>query len=216
MNDVKKGWVLGGILLILIIGIFLGIFWKNNSKSLNNYFENVVDKVKEIIGVKDASEQLNDNVKSNYKPNETTKNSSKDIPTDGGSGGGGGGGGGSGASEASSENSSDIILGSETFFSLQELFNFNNPVGNRVEVYGIAFQVSGVDMYDNFFFTDDEEIINNPVLLLINGADFHITVYNSLININPQSKINVKGIVVDCEHESDGIYCIKATLIEIQ
>ena len=93
MDDVKKGWILGGILLIVIVIAFsFGIFWKNNPESVSEYFESVVDSVKEIIGMED-SEPLNDNVESNNKPNETANSSSEVTSISGGGGGGGGGGG---------------------------------------------------------------------------------------------------------------------------
>lgn len=206
-------WWAIALYVIIIAGMIIAFLWNDESSPVKEYIqENIIEPVKEIIGIEDKKVIIDNSI-----PNNTTATppESKDESIIAGGGGGGGGGGASGgASESVPVIPPEIILGSETFNSLEGLFSFDDPVGNNVNVYGMAFQVSGVDMYDHFFFTDDEEVMDNPVLMLVNGAEFHITVYNSLVNVDPQSIITVKGIVVDCEQDSDGTYCIKATSIE--
>lgn len=188
--------------LIIILGLIIISVSNDDSSNSNNYVQEIIKSVKEIIKEKEV---INNNSTPNVMPDNYTTAVISDDQIESGTGGG-----------SSSESDSvvlDMIQGTE-INSLEELFNFENPIGNRVNINGIAFQVSGIDMYDYFFFTDDETIMSNPVLMLINGADFHITVYNSLTNIDPQSIITVSGIVINCEQDSEGIYCIRATSID--
>lgn len=207
-------WWAIALYVLIIAGTIIAFFWNDNSSPVKRYIqENIIEPVKEIIGIVDK-EEIIDGPTSNNLTAANSDGGEDSIVAGGGSGGGDGGSGGGGASASTPVAPPDSILGSENFNSLEELFNFDNPVGNRVNIYGMAFQISGTDMYDHFFFTDDEEVMDNPVLMLVNGAEFHITVYNSLVNVDPQSIITVKGIVVDCEQDNDGTYCIKATSIE--
>lgn len=209
-------WVIS-ILIILIIGIIGGLFWKGNPETVNEYIENVIDSVKEIIGVQDLpSEKLNNNTELNNKSTKVTTNVSEEISISGGGGGGGGGVSGGVASE-----STEVIItppvqytGNETFSNLEDLFNYGNPVGNKVILRGIAIQISGVSMSEYFFFTDDSRVMDNPNYLLVNKIDYHTTIYNSAHISIPQSIIDIEGVVVNCAQSSHGTYCVNAESIE--
>jgi hypothetical protein len=213
-NNQKRGfnvWWAIIIFIIIIIGIVGGIFWKSNPEIVNDYIENVIDSVKDIIGVQDSpSEQLNNDTGLNNTSIKSTSNASQDSTISGG----GGGGGGSSSATSSEDNTIIIPENYETFSSLEELFNYENPTGNKVNVRGIAIQIAGVSTSDYFFFTDDNKVMNDINYMLFNKVEFHVTVYNSLNVQVPQSIISLTGTVVNCKQNDDGNYCIDAESIE--
>ncbi|GIU69564.1 MAG: hypothetical protein KatS3mg002_0800 [Candidatus Woesearchaeota archaeon] len=217
MNNNKKRefsvvWIIiivVAIVFILVLGILRGVFWKSNPEKVNEYIDSVIDSVKEIIGVQDSPEQLkNDSILQNK-----SIGSSVEEPQDISVSGGGGGGESTGVVNVVSNDVNYTQYNNESYETLEELFDSDNPMGGRVNLYGVAFQISGVDMFDYFLFTDDDIIIENPINMLLNGANFHINVYNSIVNITPQSIVRVKGVVVDCINGVQGRYCISANEI---
>lgn len=211
-NWFTRWWVIT-IVAIIIIGFSINILWKSNPV-VNNFIQNnIIDPIKDTLSPQNSSVELSDELNDTSSISSTTE--SEDAP-------GGGGGGGSGSSNEPRIPKNSTIPGNTTtllddyeiYPSLEELFNAENPVGNKVSVRGIALQITGVSTSDSFFFTDDENVISDITYMLFNNIEYHITVYNLLDFDIPQSIIKLTGIIVDCKNDDDGIYCVDAESIE--
>jgi hypothetical protein len=214
--NLKRGfanWWLVMIFVIIIIVVFGIFFFRNNTDVMNNYFNNnIVEPAKDTIESQDSVEPiiddsgLNDSVKSSI-PNQDTPSAS-------------GGGSGSSTETTTTNNNTvkdNVTLPPEdvvTFSSLEELFNFDNPVNNRVSLHGMAISLAGVSTSEYFFFTDDSRVLNDINYILFNKPDYHVTVYNSIHVLIPQSIIDLTGTVVNCNQNDDGIYCVNADSIK--
>ncbi|MGV8150125.1 MAG: hypothetical protein ACP5NV_00165 [Candidatus Woesearchaeota archaeon] len=208
VDDAKKRtlaiWALV-ICIILLIGIFLSVFLNNNT-----VYNNVNESKDNIAGSQNSAENLNNDDIQQIQSAQSVVNQSSNTTITGGVGGGAGGGGGGG----SSSTPAGEIIGVQTFFSLEELFNANTQLGNNIIVHGIAFQIAGSSMSDKFFFTDDERAMNDPNYLKTNSVDYHITVYNNPNTPISQGITDVEGTIVKCDYVVDGKYCVDANIVE--
>jgi hypothetical protein len=214
----KRGHTIWWVIILIIIiclGIVLRMFWKGNSTIITDLFQDKsLEQGNEDTVPQDSStESLNDNTGPQSASNETSTTESQGDG--GGSGGGGGGGGSSGSTTMENSTTPEVSIPPreyKTFSSLEELFNSDNPIGDKVNLYGVAFQIAGTSTSDSFFFTDDQRVIDDINFILFNKVA-HITVYNSLNVEISQSVISLTGTIVDCNQNDDGIYCVNAESI---
>ncbi|MEM4637938.1 MAG: ABC transporter permease [Candidatus Woesearchaeota archaeon] len=223
----KNKYILIIIVVLILFSYIIFVYKDNIDNNLNKENDNTYKYNSNIyndssVNYNGGIDEKNNKLNVLYKNNSNSSTVNDSGEESGIFGGVSGGGSGAGSGENTyitdydfvSNNSNNTILNTTTYYSLEEVFNDNNPLNKKVSIRGIAFQVSGVNMYDYFFFTDDETIINNPHLILIQNARFHITVYNRLIDVAPQSIVKINGIINECEGSSQGVYCIKALKIE--
>jgi len=219
-NNQKRGvsfWWIIIIVAIIVLGILGSILWKGDSDVKNYIQDNIIEPIKDVFSPQDSSsEPLKDDVDSQNASYESSTTSSDDS-----SGGGGGGSAGGSSNDPRISNNATTQYNTttlpedyETFLNLEELFNSENPLGNKVSVQGIALQITGVSTSDSFFFTDDKNVINDITYMLFNKIEYHITVYNSIHVSIPQSIITLTGTIVDCAQNDDGEYCVNAESIE--
>lgn len=193
------GWILT-ILTTIILLIVIFLFLKDNPRTM-------IDKSSTSENANEIEAQNSSNSNAINKTtlqNKTTSTSGNIDSSQGNSAGGGG------SSSAVSEEES---LNVTTYYSIEELLATDNPLGNKADLYGIAFQLSGIQMSDYFYFTDDARVMDNPNFLVYNEIDDHITVYNSIHADIQQSIINLTGKVVKCNNVDDGKYCLIAKTI---
>lgn len=198
-RGLASGWILG-ILTIIILVIVIFLFLKDGPST-------TIDKssTSENVNEIEAQNSPNDNTTNKTKLQNKTTSTSWNIDSSQGNSAGGGG-----SSSAASEEEYQNVT---TYYNIKELLATDNPIGDKAELYGIAFQLSGIQMSDYFYFTDDARVMNNPNFLVYNEIDDHITVYNSINADIQQSIINLTGKVVNCNNVNDGKYCLVAKTI---
>lgn len=215
----KSGLAVGWVFFVLIVVVLIlvaGMFLKNlpgpNSeasiKPENINDIKLPDSVNNVSIYTDGSLDNNGSMNRSVIQNRPAADNIGITPSQGDSIGAGGGG---PSSEPSQEK---VVLNIATHYDIREILSSPKPLGDKAVLTGIAFELSGISMFDSFYFTDDTRVMSNPNFLFYNTIDDHITVYNSIHKDMQQGIFSINGTVVKCKNYNDGKYCINADRIE--